>query len=329
VTLRNDIDNSALIFEIGTPTVVERMRFTAAGFLGIGTQTPDAQLDVEDASAPEIRVTNTGSSYSALRQLDAGGALVLNDAAGNERTVLRSYGDTSFVGGDVGIGTTDPIYNLDVSTTGNSKVRINANDAVNDRFPELELRSGNTTAGAYSIIRFSRNGGAIGESLRFLNGAGGTALIIDAAGNGTFAGTVNAKYQDVAEWVAATGELAPGTVVVLDPSLTNTVKASAEPYDTRVAGVVSTQPGLALGEDGPSKVLVATTGRVRVRVDASNGAIAVGDLLVTSDKPGVAMKSEPMELRGRHFHQPGTIVGKALQPLKEGRGEILVLLSLQ
>ena len=41
------------------------------------------------------------------------------------------------------------------------------------------------------------------------------------------------------------------------------------------------------------------------------------------------MRSEPLMLSGRTFHQPGTILGKALEPLSEGQGEILVLLSLQ
>jgi hypothetical protein len=36
-----------------------------------------------------------------------------------------------------------------------------------------------------------------------------------------------------------------------------------------------------------------------------------------------------MEINGRQFHQPGTIIGKALEPLDGGVGEILVLLSLQ
>ena len=64
-------------------------------------------------------------------------------------------------------------------------------------------------------------------------------------------------------------------------------------------------------------------------VDAKQGGIHVGDLLVTSDEPGMAMKSEPMDINGRKFHQPGTILGKALEPLASGHGQILVLLSLQ
>jgi hypothetical protein len=149
------------------------------------------------------------------------------------------------------------------------------------------------------------------------------------AGNITLSGTINAKYQDVAEWVPSSDKFVAGTVVVLDPTKSNQVISSTVSYDTRVAGVVSEQPGIALGEKSDSKVLVATTGRVKVKVDASKGPIHIGDLLVTSDIPGVAMKSEPVEFAGRKMHMPGTLIGKALEPLEKGKGEILVLLSLQ
>ena len=96
-----------------------------------------------------------------------------------------------------------------------------------------------------------------------------------------------------------------------------------------VAGVISEQPGIALAEGGAGKVLVATTGRVKVNVDASRGPIHIGDLLVTSDRPGVAMKSEPVNVGGVQLHRPGTLIGKALETLEKGKGKILVLLSLQ
>jgi len=142
-------------------------------------------------------------------------------------------------------------------------------------------------------------------------------------------GNLAAKYQDVAEWVSAREKLVAGTVVALDPEKSNQVMASAQAYDTRVAGVVSSQPGITLGEAGAGKVLVATTGRVKVKVDATSGPIQIGDLLVTSDKAGFAMKSQPMMIGGRQLHAPGTLIGKALEPLPGGTGEILVLLSLQ
>ena len=148
-------------------------------------------------------------------------------------------------------------------------------------------------------------------------------------GNATVSGNIAAKYQDIAEWTAARGEVSAGTVVSLDVERINSVRASHQAYDTRVAGVVSVKPGVILGEGGPNRALVATTGRVKVRVNADRAPIQIGDLLVTSNIPGVAMKSQPLRMHGRLMHRPGTIIGKALEPLAKGHGEILVLLSLQ
>lgn len=164
--------------------------------------------------------------------------------------------------------------------------------------------------------------------------ATGSTNILEIAGNVNVAGTVTgtniaATYQDVAEWVSASSDLAPGTVVVLNPNTNDAVIPSGREYDSTVAGVVSAQPGLTLGIHAEGKEAIATTGRVKVRVDARKSPIKIGDLLVTSDVAGTAMRSEPIEIRGRRFHQPGTIIGKALEPLEGGISEIMVLLSLQ
>lgn len=195
--------------------------------------------------------------------------------------------------------------------------------------------------GAETVIQsFDRTAGTfipawyVASVHAFLNGRVGIgttspSTMLDVNGDINVSGNINAKYQDVAEWVPADTHLAPGTVVTLDPDNANRVVASSLPYDTSVAGVVSSKPGITLGEGSSSKVLVATTGRVRVKVDATRRPIRIGDLLVTSDRVGIAMRSEPLEIAGRKLHQPGTLLGKALEPLSSGTGEILVLLSLQ
>lgn len=152
---------------------------------------------------------------------------------------------------------------------------------------------------------------------------------LNVTGAITGATVIGATYQDVAEWVPAKSDMVPGTVVILNPEVNNEVMPSSGRYDVRVAGVVSHQPGLILGVAGDAKEQIATTGRVRVKVDATTAPIRIGDLLVTSDRPGMAMRSDAIEIQGRKFHQPGTIIGKALEPLASGEGEILVLLSLQ
>jgi hypothetical protein len=187
-----------------------------------------------------------------------------------------------------------------------------------------------TTSG--SNINYATGNVGIGTSspTSRLDVTGNSKITGDLIVTGTVeGGNIRAKYQDMAEWVPAAHDLSAGTVTVLDPTQSNQVMASAQAYDTRVAGVVSEQPGIALGEAGANKVLVATTGRVRVRVDATRAPIRIGDLLVTSDVEGVAMKSLPINVGGVAIHRPGTLIGKALEPLEKGRGEILVLLSLQ
>jgi len=174
-------------------------------------------------------------------------------------------------------------------------------------------------------IFISQNGGnvIIGPP----NGMAPEQLRVNGSINVT--GNINAKYQDIAEWVATSRPLQPGTVVVLDPSRVDAVIPSFESYDLRVAGVVSANPGIVLGEAEDGKDKIATTGRVRVRVDATDAAIHIGDLLVSSSKEGMAMRSIPMDINGVKIHRPGTLIGKALQSLETGEGEILVLLSLQ
>jgi hypothetical protein len=206
--------------------------------------------------------------------------------------------------------------------------------ATPNQFRAVQLVLGDTVRGRlFQVMNFP--GGT--ETVRLFmdyNGNLGIGTItpsekLDVQGNINVNGNINAKYQDIAEWVEAPTKFEPGTVVVLDPVRKNRVIASAAAYDTSAAGVVSAQPGITLGEQSDLKVPVATMGRVRVKVDATRVPIRIGDLLVTSDIPGTAMKSTPMEIAGVAIHRPGTLIGKALEPLERGQGEILVLLSLQ
>jgi hypothetical protein len=160
-------------------------------------------------------------------------------------------------------------------------------------------------------------------------GVPGGTTSLHVQGDTQVDGNIAAKYQDVAEWVESGTRLEPGTVVVVDPSVVNGVTVSTTAYDVGVAGAVSAQPGVSLGERKDSRSLVAQSGRVKVKVDASYGAVKAGDLLVTSPTPGYAMVSQPVVVNGVTLHRPGTIVGKALEPLSAGQGEILVLLTLQ
>jgi hypothetical protein len=185
-------------------------------------------------------------------------------------------------------------------------------------------------------ITFATNGGGgltdkltIGNNGRIGIGTTSPAAMLHVTGDIQVDGNISAKYQDVAEWVKAPTKLAPGTVVIIDPNNQNQVLQATEAYDGRVAGVVSGRPGVLLGQAGSDKVKVAQSGRVKVKVDATFGPVAAGDLLVTSSNPGYAMRSTPIEMAGARIHRPGTLLGKALESLPSGQGEILVLVTLQ
>jgi len=343
------IDNGASTDYLAIATQGSRNIAIAStgGNVGIGTTSPGVALDIGGVpiaanNSKTIRVAALTGGYYYGAGLEGG-----FDGSGSGFTRLHTYhsgidytilyGNSS---GNVGIGTTTPtIYGggLEVSRSGQAGVRI-SDTAASGKGVEIgadtlggfiqTVSAGADfrifTGNAATQVMYLTSGGNVGIGM-----TPAASYKLDVSGDVRVSGNINAKYQDVAEWVPASEQLSAGTVVVLDSTKSNQVTSSSVSYDTRVAGVVSEQPGIALGEKSEGKVLVATTGRVRVKVDATKAPIHIGDLLVTSEIPGVAMKSEPVNLSGVPLHRPGTLIGKALEPLEKGTGEILVLLSLQ
>ena len=127
--------------------------------------------------------------------------------------------------------------------------------------------------------------------------------------------------------IAATAEVEPGTVMVLTDN--GALEPSQEAYDRKVAGVISGagehKPGLILGRRNSLRERrpLALVGKVCCKADAQFGPIAVRDLLTTSPTPGYAMKAADPNCAF------GAVIGKALQPLAEGRGLIPILIALQ
>jgi hypothetical protein len=127
---------------------------------------------------------------------------------------------------------------------------------------------------------------------------------------------------DVAEYFAVQEDPEPGTVMVIGED--SKLQSSITAYDTTVAGIVSTAPGVSLGANetgNAGEKLIAVAGRVQCKVDASYASVKPGDLLTTSDTRGHAMKATNPQI--------GTILGKALEPLDSGAGVIEVLVTLQ
>jgi hypothetical protein len=149
------------------------------------------------------------------------------------------------------------------------------------------------------------------------------------AGDVVVTGDIRLTNADCAEDfdVSDADKVEPGTVMVLGNE--GALSESRQAYDKRVAGVISGagnyKPGIVLDkrQTSSNRQPVALMGKVFCKVDATFGAIEVGDLLTTSTTPGHAMKtSDP-------FKAFGAVIGKALRPLTEGQGLIPILIALQ
>ena len=311
----------------GALELAERVRLTSGGSIGIGTAAPLARLQLNTAQ-PNI-TTTPAALFSITSQSSDISTTPPALGLGTQPTSGTGAGARVRLG-----------YYHPQSTANSSNVLAASVDFVANAVAGNYGETGDLT---FNLNNGNTNSVVLAERMRITSGgivvigqpAPDTTVRLNVEGNAKFSGSVTASQvfnavfgQDVAEWVRGEGELPAGTVVILNPMKRDEVMPSTTAYDSAVAGVVSAQPAVILGRPGERKVTVATSGRVRVRVDARKGSIHVGDLLVTSDEPGAAMKSQPIDVGGRKFHQPGTILGKALEPLEGGRGEILVLLCL-
>ncbi len=176
-----------------------------------------------------------------------------------------------------------------------------------------------TITGAWSLGSTS----SLTTGTGFIDARSGTLYTTSLnAGNATATGTITGNWNtsgslaatygaDLAEWYLSDAEYEVGTVLVFGGSAEVTTTTLVA--DTRVAGVVSTNPAYIMN-DGLTgqRALIALAGRVPCKV---LGRVKKGDMLTTSATPGVAVKALDPKL--------GTIIGKALED-KDG-GDIAVI----
>jgi hypothetical protein len=223
------------------------------------------------------------------------GECFVTDGCANPRTermVIKSDGN-------IGIGTSSPSAKTHINNTANQPaLRIDSSAGTN----ALEIY--NTEGGQNLIFRVER-----------------------ATGNVYADGSFTGGGADVAERIDVTEAVEPGDVVEIDPDNPGKFRKAREALSTRVAGVISTAPGVVLGnksaEHNDARPILALAGRVPVKATAKYGAIAVGDLLVSSPIPGYAMKCPEKS------QCIGAVIGKALEPLAEGSGLIEVQIVLR
>jgi hypothetical protein len=323
-----------MVLSGGSLAFAQTNTFPDSGNAGIGATAPNNDLVVAtNAATRGVSIWNTSASYSnkftgigaPRNNAEFAGGILLRSTTGGGFSIQGFTDEDDMALDFVGaLGVTNPTNTTPaIGFTGYKWDGVNHVAALGSL--ETAFIFNNASTRIMTILGNGNVGIGTTNPTSKLHVTGDGKI----TGDLTVDGNIGAKYQDVAEWVRTPARLAPGTVVVIDPQENNQVLPASQAYDTRVAGVVSAQPGIILGEAGEDKAKVAHSGRVKVKADARFGSIETGDLLVSSSTSGYAMASKPVEVNGISIHRPGTIVGKALEPLKEGQGEILVLLTLQ
>jgi len=284
------------------------------------------------------------TSPSDLGSATPSGTLVFDSSSPNyPPAIFQAFGN------NVGIGTTAPIRPLTINNGEMSLIPYTSNS--NAYFNISDVTGSN--GGNYNLIfRGLGSNGSVGVNVNSIDLMAGSVGIgttnpvrkLEIAGDVQIDGNLyfgsnttpqSAPYSgscggDYAESMDVTGDrtkYAPGDLLVLDQDNPGKILKSIEPYSTTVAGIYSTKPGpMGRRQTGPksdSEVPMAMVGVVPAKVTAENGAIKVGDLLVSSSMSGYVMKGTD---RSRML---GAVVGKAMGNLDSGTGVIEVLVTLQ
>jgi len=304
----------------------------------------------------ENRGTGNGASFSAAGDALNYGVVGTTNSTQSQAAGVRgeALGTSGLNIGVQGIGTTSPDGTGIVgagsatggyfSATNTNSVGVYAYGGGTGLYTEASngLSTGLYAKGGYRGVYAESRG--VGPAIEARRASGTGDLIVAANGSGSQfwvdnSGVTHTKVLEILggadlseRFDIGDGEqsIPAGSVVSIDPDHQGRLVLSDEPYDRRVAGVVSgaggVKPGMLMGQSGSIATgahPVALTGRVYVRATAANGPIAPGDLLTTSSRAGLAMRVSDPSLAH------GAILGKAMGSLEQGDGLVLVLVGLQ
>ena len=228
----------------------ERMRIDSSGRVGIGTASPSEELEIA-SSSPTIRLTDTDDSTYGSVSYNVGALLL-----GGDNTTIRCYTAGSermriLADGKVGIGTTSPEYNLDVTAADN----VTTTTAIS---VQNSSRNYGLGLGAYTLT--NRNIGGSATTVDYTFDIGGDALFktnnserfrIDQSGNIGLRATANvvSSTSGSGAWVST------GNYVAIARQGTSSAHPALYLNQTGVTGQV-----LQFRKDGTSVGSISTNG---------------------------------------------------------------------
>ena len=273
------------------PTVVQFRRGTTAqnnAFTGAS-----GELSV-DTTLGTIRVHNGVAGGNILASIDA--VQTLSNKTLSAPTITGTLSSTGFINTSGNVSAVVGLFGSITSTGLATLAGINssANILATGGILSSLTVNGNVTVTTAYVMPSANAASSLGTSAsrwNFIYGVNGNFL------------SVNANYADLAENYTSDSDYASGTVLVFGGEAEVTQSHSS--HDTRIAGVVSTNPAYLMN-GAESGIAVALQGRVPCRV---LGPVSKGDRVVASHIAGVAQALDPTQ------YQPGCIIGKALQAI--------------
>lgn len=252
--------------------------------------------------------TATDGNAYAVHGLKTGGSGGLGVYGKND-----SGGGSGISGFNGGSGNGTWGFSQDYNGVGGATNRIDNNYGLYT--PDNLYSSNYHLAGA--IMQVVKNGGAQALEL-------GDVVVIDGV---TASPTEGAPPQiRVRKAAEANSNGVLGVVAASYPE--EWLTASTNPTGDVTEGTV-----IPLADGGPiapgGHLLVVVQGPVRVKASAVAGAIRPGDPLSSAGLQGFASKATTTDSKGFGGALPGTVLGKALEPLNEGRKLIYAFVTLQ
>lgn len=314
-------------------TALERMRIDSTGKVGIGTTSLNHILNVTATTGDDgivIRLHNATATQSPNLNFERSRGSEVSPsavAAADELGQLifkgykdGAYRDSSYIMGSVDSVATNIVAGHLIFATTNASGTLAERARVSSGSVEFgkNVSSGTTTLD----IGGTGTGNAVCHS--------GTASATDDVGLVDCTGLPSADYMEMYPMAdtAETGEIVATSNDYATTSQGDRVaklRRSSSAYQGSVIGIVSKPEDAgdfnSIGHNiaaGDNPKPVALAGRVKVKVNGENGAIAVGDPITSSSAPGVGMKATAA----------GRIVGTALESFDGvGSGQIMVFVE--
>jgi hypothetical protein len=258
---------NAMSFSTGNlNTLNERMRIDSSGRVGIGTTSPSAKLHIDTGSDEGIRMQRTGTNanFHAIEFRNSDDTATNSKIGWNSNElrleatstyrVVTNSSDALLINslGNVGIGTTSPSGNLDVTSTVSTSIDIQGGDG-NSKNIIFRKTTGGTQQAKIT---------AVGDDLRFTTGTTSERMRIDSSGN-VGIGTTSPAFGAI-----STGIEVEGTTAGI--RLQGATTGALELYHNNGLSTIDSRVAT-----GGSKLAFNTEGSERLRI-TSSGNVGIG-----------------------------------------------------